>query len=200
MRIHVYAIRNTYQQQQQQKFPACKWNEGSVVALLQQGERGGLRFRESQSSRGSKVTLDQQPLRPALLRYECLLCAWRRGLKSSLYEAENGERKKKKTSGWRKRRRRGSSLKGAALVRALRFLIGWSVLNLTCSLSTAPNLPHISASTYYCSRWSVIFYTIFGSHFGFGLENHVGKSPNVLIKDSLVQILNRPIKQQQPFL
>lgn len=111
MRIHVYAIRNTYQQQQQ-KFPACKWNEGSVVALLQQGERGGLRFRESQSSRGSKVTLDQQPLRPALLRYECLLCAWRRGLKSSLYEAENGERKKKRHRGGGRGGGEGVALKG----------------------------------------------------------------------------------------
>lgn len=64
------------------------------MALLQQGEKWGLRFRESQSSRGSKVTLDHQPLRPALLRYECLLCAWRRGLKSSLYEAETREGKK----------------------------------------------------------------------------------------------------------
>lgn len=154
--------------------------------------------RESQSSRGSKVTLDHQPLRPALLRYECLLCAWRRGLKSSLYEAENGERKKK-TSGWRKRRRRGSSLKGAALVQALRFLIGCGCFNLTCSLSTTPNLSFIFP-TYYCSSWSVILTRLLVIALRVWpwkpilIEDSCKMASDFIILSGLVQILNQPIK------
>lgn len=49
-----------------------------------------------------------------------------RSLKTSLYDSDSGERKKKDIGVEEKEERRGSGLKGAALVGALRFLIGWS--------------------------------------------------------------------------
>lgn len=131
------------------------------MALLQQGERGGLRFSERipEFPRFQSDARSPAPsARAACSGMNACSVPRRRGLKGSLYVAERGEVGGKKTLGRRKRREGGVVLKGQR----------W------CELRGPPPQISLYLSIYLLLKYMKRdLFTIFGKHTVFGLEEAV---------------------------
>lgn len=135
------------------------WNEIAAMALLQQGERGGLRFSERipEFPRFQSDARSPAPsARAACSGMNACSVPRRRGLKGSLYEAERGEWGGGKTLGRRKRREGGVVLKGQRWCELRGFWLAGVFQPHTLSVHR-PKSHFISQSTYYCSAWNVIY-------------------------------------------